>query len=167
MNRKYSAEDYEEKVQLLRKHFDKPAFTTDVIVGFPGETEEEFEDTMDFVQRICFSNIHVFKYSKREGTKAAKMIDQVPEDIKQQRSNALMAAARQMSQDYKTMFLGRLEEILIEETALIDGKQYQIGHNERYLKLAVLSDDNLTNQIIKGRLEKELTDDILLCDIQP
>jgi len=94
MNRKYTAEEYEEKVRLIRKYFDIPAFTTDVIVGFPGETEEEFKETLDFVQRIGFSHIHVFKYSKREGTIAAKMPNQIPEAIKQQRSNELISVAK-------------------------------------------------------------------------
>jgi threonylcarbamoyladenosine tRNA methylthiotransferase MtaB len=166
MNRKYLAQEYEEKVQLLRKYFDNPAFTTDVIVGFPGETEEEFAETLEFVKRIGFSDIHVFKYSKRAGTKAAKMTDQIPGDIKHQRSNVLIDIANQMSMDYKIMFMGRIEKILVEEEVMVEGRRYHIGHNERYLKLAILTEENLINQIIKVKIEKDLTKEILLCKIQ-
>lgn len=166
MNRKYTSGEYEEKVQLIRKYFENPAFTTDVIVGFPGETEEEFKETIEFVKRIGFSHIHVFKYSKREGTRAAKMPNQVPEAIKQHRSNELITEAKNMSMDYKALFLGRIEKILIEEEAEIDGVKYQIGHNERYLKFGLRSDENLINRIIQVKSEKMLTDEILLCSIQ-
>lgn len=165
MNRKYSSEEYEDKVKLLRQYFENPAFTTDVIVGFPGETDEEFDETVDFVQRIGFSHIHVFKYSKREGTKAAKMPNQIPEAVKQQRSNELISVAKKMSMDYKALFLGKIEKILIEEEAEIDQVRYNIGHNERYLKFALRTDENLINRIVKVKTEKILTDDILLCSI--
>lgn len=163
MNRKYSAEEYEEKVKIIRKYFDNPAFTTDIIVGFPGETEEEFMETMGFVARIGFSNIHVFKYSRREGTKAAVMPNQIPNEIMQQRSNTLIELTEEMSNDYKEKFLGRIEKILVEEAAIINGRKYQVGHNERYLKLAIPTDENLTNQILNVTVEKVLTNDMLLC----
>ncbi|CUH93167.1 tRNA (N(6)-L-threonylcarbamoyladenosine(37)-C(2))-methylthiotransferase MtaB [Herbinix luporum] len=165
MNRKYTAEEYEEKVELLRKYFDNPAFTTDIIVGFPGETEEEFNETVEFVNRIGFSDIHVFKYSKRAGTKAAKMENQIPEDIKQRRSNELMTVVEKLSKNYKAMFLGKMDEVLIEEEVIIEKRKYQIGHNKRYLKIAIASEENLTNQIIKVEIQKELTKDILLSSI--
>lgn len=165
MNRKYSAQEYFEKVIILRKYFDKPAFTTDVIVGFPGETEEEFKETLEFVQKIKFSNIHVFKYSQRAGTIAAKMPDQIPEDIKQQRSNELIAVTEQMAREYKELFMGKIEEMLVEEEVIIEGVKYQVGHNERYLKLAIQSEEDLTNQILKIRVEKALSKEILLCNI--
>ena len=168
MNRKYSSHEYKDKVELIRKYFENPAFTTDIIVGFPGETDKEFEETLEFVQRIRFSAIHVFKYSKRAGTKAADMADQIPEDIKHQRSNILSSAARQMSADYMDLFLGRIESILIEEETIIEGKPYLIGHNERYLKLAISSNKDISNninQIMNVRINKKLNDEILLCDI--
>lgn len=165
MNCKYTAEEYEEKVELLRKYFDNPAFTTDIIVGFPGETEEEFNETVEFVNRIGFSDIHVFKYSKRAGTKAAKMENQIPEDIKQRRSNELMTVVKKLSKNYKAMFLGKMDEVLIEEEVIIEKRKYQIGHNKRYLKIAIASEENLTNQIIKVEIQKELTKDILLSSI--
>jgi threonylcarbamoyladenosine tRNA methylthiotransferase MtaB len=165
MNRKYSAEEYYEKVLLLQKYFLHPAFTTDVIVGFPGETQEEFAETLQFVRKIGFSHIHVFKYSKRAGTVAAKMPDQVPEEIKTTRSNELIAVAASMAKEYKELFMGRIEKILLEEEIVIGGRKYQIGHNERYLKLAVESDEDLTNTMVPARIIKNLTDEILYCEI--
>lgn len=165
MNRKYNAEEYYEKVVLLKNYFDNPAFTTDVIVGFPGETEEEFQETLNFVQKIGFSDIHVFKYSKRAGTKAAQMADQIQEEIKHDRSNRLIATAEAMTIEYKSYFVGKIEKILIEEKITVEGKTYQTGHNERYLKLAVESTEDLTNCIIDARVGQMLTEEILLCEI--
>ncbi len=165
MNRKYSASEYEEKVQLIRQYFEHPAFTTDVIVGFPGETEEEFEETCDFVKRIAFSHIHVFKYSMREGTKAAVMPGQLSEETKHQRSNQLIALAERMSAEYNALFMGRIEKILVEEEVTVDGVQYQTGHNERYLKLALRSGEDLTNRIISAKVTGTIKDDLLLCEI--
>ncbi len=165
MNRKYTAEEYYEKVQLLRQYFEHPAFTTDVIVGFPGETEEEFEETCDFVRKIGFSHIHVFKFSKREGTKAAAMSGQLIEEIKHQRSNRLITLGEKMSEEYKALFMGRIEKILVEEETTVDGIVYQTGHNERYLKLALRSGEDLANRIITAKVEKGLDGDLLLCEI--
>jgi threonylcarbamoyladenosine tRNA methylthiotransferase MtaB len=165
MNRRYTSGEYLDKVNLIKRFYELPAFTTDVIVGFPGETEDEFEQTMEFVKKVGFSHIHVFKYSKRAGTKAAIMQQQIPEDVKNVRSNKLIALAEMMSSEYKSLFMGRIEKILIEEEIVVDGIAYQTGHNERYLKLAVQSDIVLTNDIIKVRVCKILTKDTLLCEI--
>ena len=165
MNRRYTAEEYYEKVLLLREYYSNPSFTTDVIVGFPGETEKEFEETYEFVKKIGFSHIHVFKFSKREGTKAAGMPDQLPEELKHQRSNKLIALAEQMSMEYKSKFMGRIEKILVEVEITVDGTTYQTGHNERYLKLAVKSDEELTNKVITAEVVDTLTEEILLCEI--
>lgn len=165
MNRKYSAGEYLDKVQLLKRHFVNPAFTTDVIVGFPGETDEEFEETLQFVKNIGFSHIHVFKYSKRAGTKAATMPNQIPEEIKHSRSNQLIVEAEVMSKEYKAGFLGKIEKILVEEEITIDGTTYQTGHNERYLRLAVQSKEDLTNSMINVKVHLPLTEEILLCEI--
>ncbi len=165
MNRKYLAGEYYDRVQLIRRFFENPSFTTDVIVGFPGETPEEFEETMKFVKSIGFSHIHVFKYSKRAGTKAATMPDQIPENIKNIRSNELMALSNSMAKEYRTQFLGRIEKILFEESMEVDGKQYQVGHNERYQRLAVETDLELSNQLLKVRVTGFLTEEILLCEI--
>jgi threonylcarbamoyladenosine tRNA methylthiotransferase MtaB len=165
MNRKYTSSEYYDRVLLIRDYFELPSFTTDVIVGFPGETEEEFSETMDFVKRIGFSHIHVFKYSRRAGTKAAQMPDQIPEEIKNHRSNELIVLSEIMSQEYKARFMGRIEKILFEETITAGGRNYQLGHNERYLKLAVRSGKDLSNQILEARIYSKLSDDILLCEI--
>ena len=114
MNRKYTSSEYVEKVRLLREYFENPAFTTDVIVGFPGESDKEFEETLEFVQGIGFSAIHVFKYSKRAGSKAAVMEDLVPEELMNQRSIVLASVEKKMSEDYMSDFMGRIEKILIE-----------------------------------------------------
>ncbi|MDF2538273.1 MAG: hypothetical protein K0S76_1294 [Herbinix sp.] len=165
MNRKYTSDEFFQKVLLIKEYFDLPSFTTDVIVGFPGETDKEFEETKHFVQKIGFSHIHVFKYSKRAGTRAADMPDQIPEDIKNNRSDELIAVSETMSQEYKTLFMGRIEKILVEEETEVKGKIYQIGHNERYLRLAVEDSRDLTNSVVKARVCKRLTDEILLCEI--
>ncbi len=165
MNRKYSAEEYYNRVLLIRRYFDLPSFTTDVIVGFPGESQEEYEETKEFVKKIGFSHIHVFKYSKRAGTKAADMPNQVQEEIKNHRSNELITLSEIMSEEYKTQFLGKIEKILIEEEITIAGNIYQVGHNERYLKLAIPSKENLTNQLLQVRIINKLSEEILLCEI--
>jgi len=165
MNRKYSTEQFYEKTLLIKEFFDNPAFTTDVIVGFPGETGEDFEMTKQFVQKVGFSDIHVFKYSKRAGTKAADMPDQIAEEIKNSRSIELISIANQMSKEYKATFLGRIEKILLEENITIEGNTYQVGHNERYLKLAILSIEDESNQIINARVCSDLTKEIMLCKI--
>lgn len=165
MNRKYSAGEYLDKVHLLKRYFEHPAFTTDVIVGFPGETEAEFQETLDFVRKVGFSQIHVFKYSKREGTKAAAMPDQISEEIKHKRSNLLISLAEEMSQEYKALFRGKIEKILVEEELSFEGKSYQLGHNERYLKLAFESGEDYTNQNLPVRVIGNLTEEILLCEI--
>ncbi|MDF2542153.1 MAG: hypothetical protein K0S47_1871 [Herbinix sp.] len=165
MNRHYTAQEFYEITLLLKEHFENPAFTTDVIVGFPGETAEEFEETKKFVQKVGFSGIHVFKYSKRAGTKAAQMTDQIPEDIKNQRSSELISIADRMSEEYKSLFMGKIEKILIEEEIMIESNLYQIGHNERYIKLAVQSDTVSTNHIVTVKVICKLTDEIMLCEI--
>lgn len=163
MNRKYSAQEYYEKVLLLREYFVDPAFTTDVIVGFPGETEDEFHETVDYVKKIGFSQIHVFKYSKREGTVAAKMDNQIPEDVKTTRSHVLIQISEAMSEEYKALFMGRIEKILVEELIEIDGNSYNIGHNERYIKLAIDGNEDLSNEIVERKILKHLTDEIMYC----
>ncbi len=165
MNRKYNSEEYYDRVQLINRFFELPAFTTDVIVGFPGETDEEFEQTKNFVRQVGFYQIHVFKYSKRAGTKAAVMDNQVAEDIKTIRSNELISIAEQMSNEYKANFMGRMERVLFEEEVTIEGKKYQIGHTERYLKMAVECDQDLSNRIKKVKVCNKLTEEILLCEI--
>ena len=156
MNRRYTSEEYYEKCQLLRKYFAHPALTTDVIVGFPGETEEEFEESRAFVDKVDFYETHIFKYSKREGTKAAVMENQVPESVKAERSNILIEMSRQKQAAYEKSFLGKEVEVLVEESAVIEGKNVQVGHTKEYIKIALDSEENLQNRVVKVRLENDL-----------
>ena len=148
MNRRYTAEEYYEKCQLLRKYFAHPALTTDVIVGFPGETDEEFAKSKAFVDKVNFYETHVFKYSKRAGTKAAVMENQVPEQIKTVRSNELLELDKVKREAYEENWLGKTVEVLMEEHIQIDGKVYQVGHTKEYVKVDVESEINLQNKLI-------------------
>lgn len=137
MNRHYTTKEYEEKVALLREYYDLPAVTTDVIVGFPGETEEEFNQTRDYLGKIGFSDLHIFPYSPRTGTRAAVMPDQVTPELKKKRSDLLIADTAKYHRDYENKFLGKQEKVLFEEIVTVDQKEYLIGHNERYVRIAV------------------------------
>ena len=153
MNRRYTTGEYYEKCELLRKYFDHPALTTDVIVGFPGETEEEFEESKAFVDKVNFYETHIFKYSKREGTRAAVMENQVPEQIKAERSAQLIELGAKKQEAYEKEMVGKNVEILVEEPAQINGKEVQVGHTKEYIKVALESDENLQNQIVKARID--------------
>lgn len=160
MNRKYTAAQYEEGCRLLRKYFAHPAITTDVIVGFPGETEEEFEMTKAFLEKIHFYEMHIFKYSKRQGTRAAVMENQVPEEIKTKRSAELIALSERMSNEFRSYYLGREEEVLFEEPAEIDGKTMYVGYTKEYVKVATESEESLENVMRRGKINHALTDEI-------
>ena len=160
MNRKYTVAQYEEGCRLLRKYFTHPAITTDVIVGFPGETEEEFETTKAFLEKIHFYEMHIFKYSKRQGTRAAVMENQVPEEIKTKRSAELIALSERMSNEFRSYYLGREEEVLFEEPAEINGKTMYVGYTKEYVKVATESDESLENVMRRGRIDYALTDEI-------
>lgn len=142
MNRHYTAEEYREKCEMLREYYEHPAITTDVIVGFPGETEDEFETTRKFVREIRFADIHVFQYSARSGTKAAGMKNQISPDIKHRRSEILIDETEKLREDYAGWFVGREEKILFEEVREIQGKDYLMGHNERYVRIGVPWEEN-------------------------
>lgn len=162
MNRKYTTKEYERGCELLRKYFVHPAITTDVIVGFPGETEEEFEQTKAYLEHIHFYEMHIFKYSKRKGTRAAVMPDQIDEQIKAARSEKLIALGHDMSKEFRKFYIGKNEEVLFEEKAVIGDKEYFIGYTKEYVKVAKKTDENLENQIVSGRISGMLTDEILL-----
>lgn len=153
MNRRYTAEEYFEKCELLRKYFDNPALTTDVIVGFPGETEEEFEESRAFVEKVNFYETHIFKYSRREGTKAAVMENQVPEQIKTKRSNILLELDERKRKEYEEKFIGKTVEVLMEEEVEKEGKCYQTGHTKEYIKVALEGDENMQNQLVKIKID--------------
>ena len=155
MNRKYTSGEYYEKCRILRKYFDAPALTTDVIVGFPGETEAEFQESYAFVDKVDFYETHIFKYSKREGTKAASMPDQVDEQIKAQRSARLIELGEKKRKAYEKKFIGRTVEVLVEEDAVIDGKNVQTGHTKEYIKIALDSEENLRNCIVNVQIDND------------
>lgn len=162
MNRKYTTKEYERGCELLRKYFVHPAITTDVIVGFPGETEEEFEQTKAYLEHIHFYEMHIFKYSKRKGTRAAVMPDQIDEQVKAVRSEKLIALGHDMSKEFRKFYIGKNEEVLFEEKAVIGDKEYFVGYTKEYVKVAKKTDENLENQIVSGRISGMLTDEILL-----
>ncbi len=160
MNRKYDTATYEAGCKLIRKYFTHPAITTDVIVGFPGETEEEFEATKEFLERIHFYEMHIFKYSKRKGTKAAVMPDQVPEQVKTERSKVLLALAQEMSEEFREYYVGRPEEILLEETDEIAGNVYFTGYTKEYVKIAVPEAEGEENILVKGVVTGRISADV-------
>ena len=162
MNRKYTTKEYERGCELLRKYFVHPAITTDVIVGFPGETEEEFEQTKAYLEHIHFYEMHIFKYSKRKGTRAAVMPDQIDEQIKAARSEKLIALGHDMSKEFRKFYIGKNEEVLFEEKAVIGDKEYFVGYTKEYVKVAKETAENLENQIVSGRISGMITDEILL-----
>ena len=163
MNRHYTAKEYLEGVWLLRKYFDNPAITTDVIVGFPGETELEFDITRQFVELVGFYEMHIFKYSKRQGTKAAVMPAQVSEEIKTHRSNVLQAIELQDSKAFRASYIGKDKQVLFEEKKVLSGKEYWIGHTKEYVKVACEVEGKiLENQLITGKIKGFLQDDILI-----
>lgn len=164
MNRHYTTEEYAAGCDILRRYFDNPAITTDVIVGFPGETEEEFEATKVFLERIGFYEMHIFKYSRRAGTRADRMPEQVPEQIKNVRSEALLLLEKQMSKAYRESFLGKKKTVLLEEKTEIGGRAYMIGHTMEYVKAVVPYADDLKNKMTEGILKEALNDEVLLLD---
>ena len=162
MNRRYDTAEYEAGCALLRRYFEHPAITTDVIVGFPGETDEEFETTERYLERIHFYEMHIFQYSRREGTKAAAMPDQVPEAVKKERSEKLLALGHRMSEEFRRYYLGRQVTALLEEEFLYDGKRYYTGYTKEYVKVAVETKKDLSNTFVTGTLKTQLTEDVYL-----
>lgn len=161
MNRHYTTEEYLDSVKLLREAFGRPAITTDVIVGFPQESEKEFAQTKAFLERVSFYEMHIFKYSKRKGTIAANMPQQVPDSKKAERSNILLELERMQSKEFRSFYVGKEAEVLFEESKQIKGKQYQIGHTVDYVKVAVETDEDWSNQQKKVAVQGFLTDEIL------
>ena len=162
MNRKYTTGEYYEKVEILRKFFDKPAITTDVIVGFPQETEEEFMQTVEFLKKIRFYETHIFKYSKRKGTPAAIMHGQIPEEVKSVRSDRLSELHTQNSHAFRESYIGKQVEYLLEEEMVIDGVRYQTGYTREYIRIALKTQEDLSGTIQKGVIREFLKPDILL-----
>ncbi len=169
MNRKYTSGEYREGCGYLRKYFTHPAITTDVIAGFPGETEEEFEITRKFLREIAFFEMHVFKYSVREGTRAAGMEGQVPEEIKHRRSHALIEEAGEMSRAFASWYLGKTVQILLEERIFLEGKAYYVGHTPEYVRAVIPAPreadgaGKMENQMVEAEAAGLTEDHILVC----
>ena len=166
MNRHYTCEEYAERCAILRKYFENPAITTDVIVGFPGETDADFETTREFLEKVHFYEMHVFPYSRRAGTRADRMPDQVPEPVKKERSAVLLKLEKKMSGEYRESFLGTEQEILLEEPVTIDSEVCMTGYTKEYVKAAVRLDGRdpkmLKNTFVRGTLKEFLTEEIML-----
>lgn len=164
MNRKYTTDEYEEGCRILRKYFNNPAITTDVIVGFPQETEDEFETTYEFVKRIHFYEMHVFKYSRRKGTVADKMDGQVDEKIKTQRSGRLLALEKEMSAAYRKESIGKTMQVLIEEKMNYNGTDYMAGYTKNYIRVLIPVSDRMTEAAVNTIVTvncKQITEDEL------
>lgn len=162
MNRRYRSAEYKARCELLRNYFGNPALTTDVIVGFPMETEEDFQASYDFVKDIHFYETHIFKYSRRHGTKAAAMPGQLTEAEKAVRSDKMLELHQKRAAEYEISLLGKTLEVLLEEEVEIDGKAYYLGHSREYVKVAVLKTEEYgVNDILAVKVEKTLQPHIL------
>jgi len=157
MNRHYTPDEYYEKCELIRKYYPDAALTTDIIAGFPQETDEEWKETVAFAKKVNFFEVHVFKYSARSGTKAAAMSGQVGENVKTERSNELIEAADEMSEAFRSRFIGRRAAVLFEEKVrLADGMEYFIGHTKEYIKAAL--DAGAVKEDISGTIREIILD---------
>ena len=163
MNRHYTTALYLEKCGILRQYFDRPALTTDVIVGFPGETEEEFAQTERFLETVHFSDMHIFKYSKRRGTKAADMPNQIDPQIQSVRSEKLIALGERMKDDFLEVCKDQEQIVLIEEETEIDGTKYMTGHSKNYIRCAFEMDGLVPNMVIKGTINSKLNEEFVFC----
>lgn len=167
MNRKYTTAEYANSCELLRSVYEHPAITTDVIVGFPGETPEEFAQTKRFLERIGFYEMHVFQYSKRHGTRAERMPDQVPEPVKKERSAELLALEKEQSKAFRDHYIGKRQTVLFEEAVQIGEIRYMIGFTPEYVRLAMkLKPDereaDYANQVYVGTVGEALTEELYL-----
>ena len=163
MNRRYTSGEYLERCRILRKYFRDPALTTDIITGFPGETEEDFRESAEFVERVSFFETHVFPYSRREGTRAASMEGQLPEAVKKQRSHVLLELNERKKAEYLEKALGKETEVLLEEETELDGRRAWAGYTREYRKVLVLSDRELGNTLQKVCPEQICRGEFLLC----
>ncbi len=163
MNRRYTAKDYAGKCEILREKFDQPAITADVIVGFPQETEKEFSETYEFLRSLRLYETHVFKFSARHGTRAAEMPGQVPEQVKNERSEALIALGEENRCAFEREHAGKRAEVLLEEPLKIGGRNYYTGYTREYIRAAVPVEDG-RNQIVTGSLSQSVAPHIFLLE---
>lgn len=167
MNRRYRSGEYRERCEILRKYYENPALTTDVIVGFPGETEEDFESSLAFVKEIHFYETHIFPYSRRQGTKAAAMKEQLTEAAKKARSEKMLSVNRERMAEYEKSLEGKTLEILLEEECEIGGKTYYLGHSREYVRTAVEKRDGLSvNDIVTVKAESFPDGESFRCNLQ-
>lgn len=166
MNRKYTAEEYYEKCCLIRKYFEHPAITTDVIVGFPGETEDEFAQTRTFLNKVNFYETHIFQYSRRKGTRAAEMDHQIPAPIQHERSACLIEDGKKRQLDFEAQLYGKTTEVLFEENVAIEGVSYASGHIKEYVRLLLPTEENLENQLVRVRVKDSRVKDCLVCETE-
>lgn len=165
MNRHYTADEYKEGVALLREYFDNPAITTDIIAGFPGETKEEFESCFSFAKEIGFYEMHIFKYSKRKGTVAAKLPNQVKDGDKEERSHRLIELTGKLSKEFRESYIGKSREVLFEEEVEIGGEEYIMGHTPEYIKAVIKKDEAKPNEIKAVKLVKMINDEVIYSEI--
>ena len=163
MNRKYSVDEFYKGVEIIRKYFDSPAITTDIIVGFPGESKLDFEESKNFIEKVKFYETHIFPYSIREGTKAANM-PQVDGNEQAKRENILSEINLVNQREFRKLRLGKADEMLCEENFIKDNIEYYTGYTKEYVKVAVLKGELKANDIVRGKIVKFLTDDILLME---
>lgn len=149
MNRKYTTQEYRESCKRIRSYYENPAITTDIIVGFPGESEAEYEESKAFVEEMNFYETHIFKYSKREGTKAANMEGQVSDSVKNQRSKEMIALGLKKQKEYENSLIGQVKEVLIEETIEREGRKIQVGHTREYVKIGMEREKDYTNKMVE------------------
>lgn len=162
MNRRYSAQEYAEKCELIRKYYPTPALTTDVIVGFPMETEEDFEESYEFVKNIHFYETHIFKYSRRHGTKAAAMDGQLTEAVKAQRSEKLLELHDIRAKEYEEAMIGKTIELLLEEEIEEDGKMWYVGHSREYVRAVIeKTEAHQVNDLVEAKVTGFVTDHLL------
>ena len=162
MNRRYSAQEYAEKCELIRKYYPAPALTTDVIVGFPMETEEDFEESYEFVKNIHFYETHIFKYSRRHGTKAAVMDGQLTEAVKAQRSEKLLELHDIRAKEYEEAMIGKTIELLLEEEIEEDGKMWYVGHSREYVRAVIeKTEAHQVNDLVEAKVTGFVTDHLL------
>lgn len=164
MNRHYTPDMYYERCKMIREYFDNPAITTDVIVGFPGESDEDFEKCKSFLRKVCFSEMHIFKYSKRHGTIAAKMENQIDDNKKSIRSDILLELNEIMNLEYRNSFIGKNAEVLLEEKIYYKNKEYQVGYTKEYVKIGIISEKDLTRKIVNVTVIENIGE-ILLAQI--
>lgn len=165
MNRRYTPDEYLDKCRIIRKYFKNPAITTDVIVGFPGESQAEFEECRDFLNQVDFYEVHVFKYSMRQGTKAASMEGQIEEWIKAERSDRLIADGKLRERKYRETFIGKEAVLLLEEEQEIKGGKYWTGFTKEYVKAAVKAENQQKNTFLNVRISGFLEEDLLIGEI--